>query len=68
VLCEGAFADITVFDADRVADRATWDAPTLRAEGIDTVIVNGQPTWQDGRSLGVRGGRVVRLTDAARGR
>lgn len=67
VLCEGAFADITVFDADRIADRATWDAPTLRADGIDTVIVNGQPTWQDGRSLGVRGGRVVRLTDAARG-
>jgi N-acyl-D-amino-acid deacylase len=64
VLCEGAFADITVFDAERVADRATWDAPTLRAEGIDTVIVNGQPTWQDGRSLGARSGRVVRLTDA----
>ncbi|MDM0119682.1 N-acyl-D-amino-acid deacylase family protein [Variovorax arabinosiphilus] len=64
VLREGAFADITVFDADRVADRATWDAPTLRAEGIDTVIVNGRPAWQDGRALGVRSGRVVRLTDA----
>lgn len=68
VLCEGAFADITVFDADRIADRATWAAPTLRAEGIDTVIVNGQRAWQAGRSLGVRSGRVVRLTDPAHGR
>ncbi|WP_426391572.1 N-acyl-D-amino-acid deacylase family protein [Variovorax sp. R-27] len=63
VLCEGAFADITVFDADRIADRATWEAPTLRAEGIDAVIVNGRPAWRDGKSLGVRNGRVVRLTD-----
>jgi N-acyl-D-amino-acid deacylase len=63
VLCEGAFADITVFDADRIADRATWEAPTLRAEGIDAVIVNGRPAWRDGESLGVRSGRVVRLTD-----
>jgi N-acyl-D-amino-acid deacylase len=63
VLCEGAFADITVFDAGRIADRATWEAPTLRAEGIDAVIVNGRPAWRDGESLGVRSGRVVRLTD-----
>ena len=63
VLCEGAFADITVFDADMIADRATWEAPTLRAEGIDAVIVNGRPAWRDGKSLGVRNGRVVRLTD-----
>jgi N-acyl-D-amino-acid deacylase len=65
VLCEGAFADITVFDAGRIADRATWEAPTLRAEGIDAVVVNGRPAWRDGRSLGVRSGRVVRLTDKA---
>jgi N-acyl-D-amino-acid deacylase len=65
LLREGAFADITVFDADRIADRATWDAPTLRAEGIDAVVVNGQLAWQGGCSLGVRSGRVVRLTDAA---
>ncbi|MGJ7505446.1 N-acyl-D-amino-acid deacylase family protein [Variovorax sp. ZT5P49] len=63
VLCEGAFADITVFDAGRIADRATWEAPTLRAEGIDAVIVNGRPAWRDGESLDVRNGRVVRLTD-----
>lgn len=61
VLREGAFADITVFDADR----ATWDAPTLRAEGIDAVVVNGRLAWQGGRSLGARSGRVVRLSDTA---
>jgi N-acyl-D-amino-acid deacylase len=65
VLREGAFADITVFDAGRIADRATWEAPTLRAEGIDAVIVNGRPVWRGGQSLGLRSGRVVRLTDEA---
>ena len=65
VLREGAFADITVFDASWIADRATWEAPTLRAEGIDAVIVNGRPAWRDGQSLGVRSGHVVRLTDEA---
>jgi N-acyl-D-amino-acid deacylase len=65
VLCEGAFADIAVFDADRIVDRATWEAPTLRAEGIDAVVVNGQLAWQGDCSLGVRSGRVVRLTDTA---
>jgi N-acyl-D-amino-acid deacylase len=65
VLREGAFADITVFDAGRIADRATWEAPTLRAEGIDAVIVNGRAAWRGSQSLGVRSGRVVRLTDEA---
>ena len=65
VLREGAFADITVFDAMQIADRATWEDPTLRADGIDAVIVNGQPAWRCGQPLGVRSGRVVRLTDKA---
>jgi len=63
VLREGAFADVTLFDAAKVADRATWDAPTLRADGIEAVVVNGQMVWRDGQATGARPGRVVRLTD-----
>ena len=37
----GADADITVFDADTVIDRATYTDPTLPSEGIQFVFVNG---------------------------
>ena len=56
----GAFADITVFDAGTVADRATWAAPMRQAVGIDAVLVNGALAWRDGAATGVLAGRVVR--------
>jgi len=37
----GADADITVFDAGRVTDRATFDRPAQYSEGIPDVMVNG---------------------------
>ena len=40
-LVEGAWADIVVFDADTVEDRATWEAPTLASAGVEHVLVNG---------------------------
>jgi N-acyl-D-amino-acid deacylase len=59
VLKEGAFADLTLFDADRVDEAATYEAPTAPARGIDAVIVNGKVVWRDGRSTGARPGRVL---------
>ncbi|MBO9329133.1 amidohydrolase family protein [Achromobacter xylosoxidans] len=41
-LTEGAWADIVVFDADTVEDRATWEAPTLASAGVEQVLVNGR--------------------------
>lgn len=38
----GAFADLVLFDPDRIDDRATYDDPTATAEGIDMVVVNGK--------------------------
>ncbi|UCF36393.1 MAG: D-aminoacylase, partial [Acidobacteriota bacterium] len=37
----GKKADITVFDADRVVDRATFEQPHRYPEGIEHVVVNG---------------------------
>jgi dihydroorotase len=37
----GADADITVFDAARVTDRATFERPAQYSEGIPYVMVNG---------------------------
>ena len=46
VLREGAFADLTLFDADTVDAAATYEKPIAPARGIDTVIVNGGVVWQ----------------------
>ena len=49
VLRAGAYADITIFDAARVADKATYLDPFQYPEGIDVVIVNGEVTIDHGR-------------------
>lgn len=60
VVREGAFADLVLFDADTVRDRATFEAPTQRAEGIAQVIANGEVIWREGRATGARPGQVLR--------
>jgi N-acyl-D-amino-acid deacylase len=59
-LSPGAHADIVVFDADTIEDRATFEEPTTPAAGIDLVLVNGQLVWRDGAPTGARPGRALR--------
>ena len=57
----GADADITVFDAGRVIDKATFENPLEYSEGIQFVLVNGTPVLKDGRFVeGVMPGRAAR--------
>jgi N-acyl-D-aspartate/D-glutamate deacylase len=57
----GADADITVFDADRVIDKATFEEPLQYSEGIQFVLVNGVSVVKDGQLVeGVFPGRGAR--------
>jgi N-acyl-D-amino-acid deacylase len=56
----GYFADIVVFDPDKVKDLATYENPHQYATGIIHVLVNGIPVLQDGEHTGAKPGRVVR--------
>jgi N-acyl-D-amino-acid deacylase len=56
----GARADITIFNADSVADLATFQAPHQYPAGIPYVIVNGTVAVDGGRFTGARAGRVLR--------
>ena len=56
----GAAADITIFDPDRVIDKATYDDPKQHPEGINWVIVGGQVVVEEGEHTGRRSGRVLR--------
>jgi dihydroorotase len=44
----GADADITVFDPQRVIDRATYEDPLEYSEGVQFVLVNGVPVLKGG--------------------
>jgi len=57
----GADADITVFDADRIIDKATYEEPLRYSEGIQFVLVNGVAVVKDGQLVdGVFPGRAAR--------
>jgi N-acyl-D-amino-acid deacylase len=60
VIREGAFADVTVFDAETIIDKASFAQPVQAAAGIEHVLVNGERIWSGGRSTGRRPGRALR--------
>jgi N-acyl-D-amino-acid deacylase len=47
VLQEDNFADVVVFDAATVTDRAVYTAPHQLSHGIEQVVVNGRPIIRD---------------------
>ena len=59
VLEEGYFADVVIFDPETVIDHATFEEPEQYPTGIETVIVNGVITIQDGEHTGARAGRAL---------
>jgi N-acyl-D-aspartate/D-glutamate deacylase len=60
LLRPGQWADLTVFDAERVIDNATYEKPHQYATGIEYVVVNGQVVLDKGRHTGARPGAIVR--------
>jgi N-acyl-D-amino-acid deacylase len=59
---EGFAADLVLFDDAAVDEAASFEKPVAHTKGIETVIVNGEPVWHDGRSTGTRPGQVLRRT------
>jgi N-acyl-D-amino-acid deacylase len=56
----GFFADVVVFDPDRIQDHATFEEPHRYATGVQHVAVNGTLVLRDGEHTGALPGRVVR--------
>ena len=55
----GARADLTLFDARRIADRATFENPHRYPEGVEHVFVNGRFVIKHGQHTGSLPGRVL---------
>ena len=60
LLKPGMYADVAMFDAATIADKATFDKPQQFAVGVRHVLVNGVPVLLDGAMTTARPGRAVR--------
>jgi N-acyl-D-amino-acid deacylase len=57
----GAFADIVLFDPEKVNDAATYQEPHQLAEGMTHIVVNGVLVREDGKFANALPGRVLSL-------
>jgi len=57
---KGYFADLVIFDGDRVIDKATWIDPHQYPVGIEYVLVNGKIVIKNGEHTGSLPGKVLR--------
>ena len=60
MLKESFFADVVIFNAEKVNDNATFEEPLQFSEGVDHVLVNGVPVLLDGKHTNKFSGRFVR--------
>jgi N-acyl-D-amino-acid deacylase len=56
---EGYFADLVVFNPDKIIDCATWKDPHQYPQGIDSVIVNGRVVIREGEHTGNLPGKIL---------
>jgi N-acyl-D-amino-acid deacylase len=65
VIKAGAWADLVIFDPEKVADVATFEDPHHYSVGFSDVIVNGTPVIRDGKITEARPGGPLRMTSTA---
>jgi N-acyl-D-amino-acid deacylase len=59
LLLPGYFADIVIFDENKVQDLSTFDKPHAYTTGFEYVLVNGQLTVEKGLHTGKRAGKAL---------
>ena len=64
LLRTGYAADVVVFDPARVRANATYEEPRRHPDGIEHVIVNGEPVVDAGEHTGAAPGRALRRGQA----
>ena len=56
----GSFADVVIFDPQKIQDHASYDNPHQYSTGVIHVWVNGQQVLEEGEHTGATPGRVLR--------
>jgi N-acyl-D-amino-acid deacylase len=66
VLKAGVWADVVVFDPEKISDVATFAQPNQLSVGMDYVLVNGVPVIAAGKATGAKPGKILRGPGAPR--
>ncbi len=56
---EGMWADVVIFDYDKIQDESTYERPYKAPSGINYVLVNGQVVVENGKHTGAKPGMVI---------
>jgi len=56
----GSFADVVIFDPQKIQDHANYENPHQYSTGVIHVLVNGQQVLEEGEHAGATPGRVLR--------
>jgi N-acyl-D-amino-acid deacylase len=59
LLREGMDADICIFDADKIIDKATYQNCNERCEGLNFVIIDGKVVVKDAVFNGKMAGKII---------
>lgn len=59
IVAKGFFADLVIFDPDRIIDRAEFNYPFQKPEGIYYVFVNGVPVFYEDKLTDKLPGKVL---------
>jgi len=57
---EGMWADVVIFDPEKIADKATYADPHQYPLGVEYVLVNGEVVVENGEHSGLLPGKVLR--------
>ena len=60
VVEKGYFADLVLFDPDKIIDRATWVMPHQFPLGVEYVLVNGKVVVERGKHTGSLPGKILK--------
>ena len=59
LLRAGMKADLVIFDPEAVRDMSTFEQPHQYAQGVTTVLINGQVVFENGMMTAARPGQVL---------
>jgi dihydroorotase/N-acyl-D-amino-acid deacylase len=60
VVKAGMWADVVIFDREKIKDVATFAEPNQLSQGMEFVLVNGVPVIDEGKMTGKLPGKVLR--------
>jgi len=57
---EGFYADIVIFNPEKIEDKATYENPFQFSSGVEWVFINGEPVIEEGKITKKKTGMILR--------